>query len=520
MLTIDLAGPVRVTGPDGVDLTPASMKARGILAVLGVARNQSVPRSRLQDLLWSTAPPSKAAASLRQDLSKIRSAFRYGRDALSSDGSRVWLDPSGVRVMLNPPRPGPGGTLPEFAEDLVIEDPEFEDWIRDERRHLEERWWRELADGPLADMATTMARGPVPLVIGPARGADEEGRMLSLAVIRDAASRASGLFGNPVLDGLVHVADLPMDTLSLACIAAASAVYPSLGVLKTGQLLWSASFDLRINVTSALDDAAGALLVAILNAQEASRGADRPPPLPFGDVFSFDRGRLLDADGRLRAAEDSAAAPVRLAMQAFIRHTLLLERLDDDGGMLVAEASELSREASSSAPDNAIVASVRSLVAGLNEEDGVAVELARHAVRLEPTNPFANHALSVALSFAGRPKEAHQVARGALGSRLMGLSPALHHLRHAYTALGLRNFDEASRALKMVLHYAPDCRAALRVRSALEFDAGDEEAAHRTLMQLKRYEPDFTLDLMLDSDYPIRSLRSAGLVGIARSGLL
>ena len=96
-----------------------------------------VLRARLQDLLFSTRDPDHANASLRQVLREIRITLRDYRDALVSGPGWVGLDGSIVRLDMTA-RPGPDGQMPEFAADLDIPDPEFEDWLRDARMHAEQ----------------------------------------------------------------------------------------------------------------------------------------------------------------------------------------------------------------------------------------------------------------------------------------------------------------------------------------------------------------------------------------------
>ena len=52
-----LAGPLRVVRRDGVDLTPRSAKAQGLLALLGSAPGGRRNRTWLQDRLWSDRGP-------------------------------------------------------------------------------------------------------------------------------------------------------------------------------------------------------------------------------------------------------------------------------------------------------------------------------------------------------------------------------------------------------------------------------------------------------------------------------
>ena len=128
-------------GGDGVEVTPKGRKAQGLLALIGVAPELRRHRSWLQDKLWSDRPPEQGAASLRQELAGIRRALGEASACLSTDGGWVALDPGRVRVRLDP---DPDdweltGAPPEFVAGLDIADPEFEDWIRDQRAVFAER---------------------------------------------------------------------------------------------------------------------------------------------------------------------------------------------------------------------------------------------------------------------------------------------------------------------------------------------------------------------------------------------
>ena len=123
---LHLAGPVSVIDAEGRDRTPYSMKARGILAVLGTARAYRVSRSKLQDKLWSDRSPEQGSASLRQALTEIRKRLGPMREILTSGPGWIGLDPDLLDVVLDPPADFVPGTF-EFADDLDIRDAEFED---------------------------------------------------------------------------------------------------------------------------------------------------------------------------------------------------------------------------------------------------------------------------------------------------------------------------------------------------------------------------------------------------------
>src|SRR5918999_2090265 len=136
-----LVGRVRLVRHDGVEVTPKGRKAQGLLTLLGVAPDLRRPRAFLQDKLWSDRGSEQGSASLRQELLGLRRALGDCSDCLVTEGAWVGLDPTRVRVHLDP-EPGDWeltGTPPEFAAGLEINDIEFEEWIRDQRAAVAER---------------------------------------------------------------------------------------------------------------------------------------------------------------------------------------------------------------------------------------------------------------------------------------------------------------------------------------------------------------------------------------------
>jgi TolB-like protein len=160
VLELRLVGRMRLLRVDGVEITPKGRKAQGLLALLGVAPELRRHRSWLQDKLWSDRPPEQGAASLRQELAGIRRALGEWSGCLATDGGWVALDAGRVSVRLDPdPEDWElTGAPPEFVAGLDIADPEFEDWIRDQRAVVAER----LARLPQPD-AMPAAPAPAPL---------------------------------------------------------------------------------------------------------------------------------------------------------------------------------------------------------------------------------------------------------------------------------------------------------------------------------------------------------------------
>jgi hypothetical protein len=137
-LVLDLAGPLRLRDADGVDLTPRGRKAQGLLALLGTAPSLKRSRSWLQDKLWSDRGPKQGAGSLRQCLAEIRRGLGPRTHCLRTAGGWVALDPAWVEVR-TAPSPNSRGSETEFLEGLDVRDPEFENWLRDQRlAHLDD----------------------------------------------------------------------------------------------------------------------------------------------------------------------------------------------------------------------------------------------------------------------------------------------------------------------------------------------------------------------------------------------
>lgn len=138
-IEIRVAGPIRVLRSDGTDLTPAAAKVRGLLLLLAMAPGLRRSRAWLQDRLWSDRAPEQASSSMRQALTELRSALADDRDCLLTGNGWVGFDRDRVVVQDRPRSVGISGDMPELAEGLEVPDPEFEDWIRDQRLAFEDR---------------------------------------------------------------------------------------------------------------------------------------------------------------------------------------------------------------------------------------------------------------------------------------------------------------------------------------------------------------------------------------------
>lgn len=494
-LRLQLMGPIRVTDARGQDVTPRGRKARGLLALLGTAPGLRMARAQLQDRLWSESAPAQGSASLRQALHELRLALDA---ALVGGDGWVGLDPALLSVELRP-EPGVGGVTAEFAEGLEIDDPEFEDWLRDMRLSLDDR--------PSAP--------DLLLVLEEARGESPQARLLADVVLQEAAARAAVLIPARVVQGPALGTGLQISASCLGQPGNGGLMMLVLRDLTTGQQLWAQQYPLSPVLRGLRQTGGTVALTMIQTALQAAEQLGQGAVYPLQGVFSFSRTRLLGADQRLRETEGA----VPTALRAFLRYTLIIERQTPDPRAALEEAESLCRLARAAAPADPVALAISALMQSWRGNVPGALDLARLACRMSPGHDLAHLALSQALSDAGRDADALTALLRSDAGPMALLGRASWCMRLALVHLRLERLAEAEAAAAAALAHAPDCRPALRILAALRHHRGDEAGAADALAALRRIEPDFSLHLMASPDYPVTTLRRAGLLGITRSGL-
>lgn len=510
-LTLRLMGPVELSGPGNLRLTPRGMRARGALAVMGSATSMRVLRARLQDLLFSTREPENANASLRQVLREIRISLGDARGALVSGPGWVGLDGQMVRLDMTA-RPGPDGQMPEFAADLDIPDPEFEDWLRDARMHAEQ------AVTPAAPEPSLL---PVLLLADPA-SADPDSGVIAAMMMGDAAGRVCDLV--PIM-AMPDRAEPGQSAIVLS--ATASRQQDGIHLLfrlshrPSGRLFWSHKFVLDTgDLTAAMNDGTARICMGILRVLEALRTVDAALGVSFSDVFSYNKARLHRAEQALAGMDGGINASLTMALRAWVLTTQVFERLVPDPQRSIQEAGELARKAREADPFSATALAVGSVVEGYLNHGQASFWLAQQAVRLDSRNFLARNAYSQALTDLGRHKEAHREARAGLAEALPVLNPATLQMRMGVALTRLGRFAEAEQRFDAVQQFAPENRPSLRFLAALRYHRHDEAGALAALQALRKVEPGFSLELMASDSYPVATLRQGGLLGITRSGLI
>lgn len=517
--TLSLMGSVRLHGAAGGDLTPRSQKARGALALLGTAADLRLNRARLQDLLWSERGKQQGSDSLRQMLRELRGALGEEKDILQSGVGWVGLDPDRLRIDLTPVY-DVGGTPMEFAADIDIPDPEFETWLRDMRLRL-----LPDEDGPrglrrIAAGGEPAATGYV-VALARVESNDARAHLVGEMIVSEAAARACEMIPATLAD-LTGPAAGPIGTqVATFCYATGAdcALMVVMRDLATGQRCWTRRFTVRAaDETATMRHAVAQITVALLDRARLTISA-KWEGFPIRDVFSYSRERLEAADQVLAALPRERQSAVSLALRSYLRNTLIIERLTADPARCSDEAEALARRARDLAPGNPVVLAVASLSASWRRDGVGALELAQAACRSDADNELACHALSQALTDVGRDAEALEaIERGARGA-LAELGPACWLMRRAQVLVRLGRLGDAENSAAAAFAFAADNRPSLRFLAALRHHRGDVAGAADALRHLRRIEPDFSLELMAHPDYPVQTLRMAGLMGILQSGL-
>ncbi len=131
---LELLGSFRLLGPDGRRVEISSKKGQALIAMLALAGGGERTRSWLQDRLWGSRQAAQAQASLRNELSSLRTVLLGPNGSLlGSDHARVWIELDDLKVDARAINEiaGPCGELLEGL-DIPGEDG-FEDWLREER---------------------------------------------------------------------------------------------------------------------------------------------------------------------------------------------------------------------------------------------------------------------------------------------------------------------------------------------------------------------------------------------------
>lgn len=523
---IRLVGVLEMRDDDGRVCTPRGAKARAILAMLCQAPDRRRARRWLEARLWSDRGAEQASGSLRQALREIRKAL--GDTSFRLEGDRVMVRLAGVETDLEQDPAAAAQALAsgrEFLEAIDIQDPAFEDWLRGERARVAAQPGIRRPDqvAATARLPFVIRLGGLPDGVGSFAGralGDAVGALLT----EFAHVSVYGAAGMPV------PADLPPVGMVLHVegvqIQDQVHVLASLSTIASGRIIWSqravlpaaeADFTGLVDLPPLVFQAADAALSHFPQLPECQDGPCRANALiarAVGEMFSYDRARLREADRLLVEAESIAVSARIHAWRVLLRQIMLVERTEPDPARLLAEIDDLARKALQGSKGNPLVLALVGLTRlMIDDKPDAGSILARDALALSPHNAFSHLAQAVALSRQGDDHGALEAAR-----RGAGIAARTAHVHcwegiSGLVALRGRNYQAAIAHYEAAHYRAPGFRAAMRHLVLLYLAAGEREKVARVYRDLLRAEPDFTLDrIQPEPAYLAATLRRSGLL--------
>lgn len=502
LLDIRLYGPFRAFDSAGNDVTPKSRKGQGVLATLATSEDMRRTRRWLQDTLWSDRTTEQASGSLRQTLTELRKCLAPCGDVISADRNAIWLDADVVGTDLDDPAP----KTQTFLEGLDVRDPKFTAWCHAQCRtpvHL------PLPSGQPGVRFKCLGDGSNGGVIG-SIVADQLGHSLEEQVSSWMVDR----------QGDVEV------KCDLAELGPSNVLTVKVTHEHTGTLLYSSFREFQGNPSQALVAGFLAELVHETVGRVVAKlprvlGLDRPEVVAAGfaniaitRLGSFETEKLVEADEMFARAYAADGNGLYLAWQAFLRMAQVVDQDKAVAPELLEEVEMLLSKALEAAPYNSVALSLVSLTRNMLFDDhGTALELAKMATRVNANGLLAKQSFAVAASPDDDPLSAYkasQLCQSALGAD--GLRH-LWDLYHALVCIRAGKLNEATQSAKRAANASAFFAAPRRQLVSLYLAAGEEDAAMKTLQELKDLDPSLSLDRYFnDKNYPVMTLRQAGVL--------
>ncbi|MCJ9670333.1 MULTISPECIES: hypothetical protein [unclassified Neorhizobium] len=528
MLSLKIFGRFLLIDALGIDRSPKSLKARGILALLALSQHHCRNRAWLQDKLWSDRDTKKGSCSLRQTLVEIRRSLGPYAAVLKADRENVALDPQRFAVVYNrPAQQHDWNDENEVFHDLNIPDPEFEDWIRNQRMAL--------ADDP------AVKTPPKPISHRPADPAiffhcssDAHPRSEVITRSLEALTTMALLdFDNfqifsqspawPTVQGRDLCSGLSV-TVVTATLAKQTQVYVTVTHPATGKRYWSRSFMLATGENAFEEDrvllVCGEIVQAVLSTfreREDELGLKNSAALLASHgrnlLFRFDKASLREGDRYLQLAYELEPRPQYLAWRAFLRNMANFQhrscRFLDDRVDLETLAQEALRQASGSASALAIGAHIEYLCAG---SPRTSLRLAERAVGIDPLNAVTYAILSNTELALDKREDSRRSALMALSLAGSGEQRAFIEFFGCMSAAALGDYQTAIDHAEASLIFRPSFVAPLRYLVALYTQMRMSNELARAVQRLKRVEPEFHPSWFLREDYPVTTMRRIRLI--------
>lgn len=534
-LYLSLLGIFRIVRRDGSELLLRGQKARAILAMLASGQDLSRSRSWLIDRLWSDRGAEQASGSLRQSLREIRKALGPDKEILvadrslvSLDGSRIWIDILDQQSLQK--SVGVTGEPPEFLHGIDIKDPEFENWIRDQRRYFE----LTLESGAESERKAGDFEEHVPpaIIRAGGRGSDQK-RQLFAELVSENVCRSVGEAGTVSIVETRESSELgvPKANITLKLDSSAFKFGASSGVrfkltdYSDLNLLWCASHGLghddslsleQVEILKLINEAVNRTLESIAVIDKEKHGGQSAVSLCLNAIdkmFAFDHSSLDDADDLLLRAYERNSAGVYLAWRAYLRTFILGEQSDVCRQTVIEEMRDLMRRSIEADPDNSLVLALNAYMQSMWLLDHAkAIDQARRSVEINPSSPIALAYLGIINSHMGNFEDGYRLAMRALSIS----GPGAHRCQLEHMACSAAayagHYDEAIALGENLLSTTPNYSASMRLLCLLYANRGEHEKSRQIVENLKVLEPGFSIDLMKEQHYRSELIRKSELV--------
>lgn len=504
-------GRFRVVLDNGADVTPSRKKACALLGILAMTPKFERSRIQLQDLLWSNFAEPQARSNLGGEVHLIKKCLGHASGVLQSadgmlrlDRRRVWIDLLDAQDDASAEE---AARRPEMLlENITLRDPEFDDWIRDQRQRLPDVLTRECPVPQSAVPQERLQRPAANLTLLPPRSSFGEGSGFAADTLVQMIGR--GVFERTGI--VVREAAEPGDGISLRVEVATDPVSSMIHVVIAAEgesrLIWTKSEPAQGSVPTILAAEHVRRLVnqcidvCILELCkfEAFAAGRAPVALALEHIhgmLTLDMSELPDAQRRLEDAYEVDRKPVLLGYMAYLRAFQIAELRPDNADDLRAEAAEIAARAVEQDPSNATLLALMSCVQSVVLRNHVyGHELGEQSLRLDPSNPLAMVFLGRAKAYLGQVEAGHSLAEKAL--RISGVGMARHGVSifAAATALLIGRNGDAIRLCEVVRAACPSYKAPLRMLIPLYAKCGRRDDARKAYHELKGRESGFSLE--------------------------
>lgn len=518
MLTFSVFGVFSVKRINGEDATPRSRKSCGLLALLLAAKGYRCSRESLMDKLWSDRSSDQARASLRTTLTEIRKAFGDEGESLIADMWHVSLNSEKIKIF----KPSQGETKELYLDGIGIKDPEFENWLRDRRQEFEH-------SGNTNSSATSMSIAPILMLALPRA---DVGKSIFADYLKNSISKTVADWGSIDVrwEGQAGLLDpkLPIYRLDTQehRVGDGIALQAQLTSHPDGTVLWQVTDIIptgqahnAIEDISRLTNSCVDQTVSMFAGYHARRlGSYHHTSFEVMQGMLASQGQAYDdyykAFGK-KFEEDGRG--IHLAWQGFLacwavgeRHRRNLDEVRENARELMCRAIDLE-------PHNSVVYALASHIFGfVLSEYEVSGEMALRSVTLDKNNPLGWGFLAVSKLNMNRGAEAFENVMFA--RRICGEGPHRAFIDSLAVQIGTLtgNANEVFGIGESLCALRPKYSSPLRHLIAGYVATDQFQKAERCALSLRKNEPDFSLSLFLEPDYPVHALRESGVLDLKR----